>query len=109
MNVTSGWHAAILILALGICQSINLSAQQFTVSGHITDKASGETLIGAGAACGQTGAVTNEYGFYTLTIKGGYNAKGNPVISPMGITAAIQPWNTDDAPDGTATHKPANN
>ena len=71
MNVTSGWHAAILILALGICQSINLSAQQFTVSGHITDKASGETLIGAGAACGQTGAVTNEYGFYTLTIKGG--------------------------------------
>lgn len=46
---------------------------------------------------------------YTLTIKGGYNAKGSPVISPMGITAAIQPWNTDDAPDGTATHKPANN
>lgn len=46
---------------------------------------------------------------YTLTIKGGYNAKGSPVISPMGITAAIQPWNTDAAPDGTATHKPANN
>lgn len=46
---------------------------------------------------------------YTLTIKGGYNAKGKPVISAMGITAAIQPWNTDAAPDGTATHKPANN
>ncbi|MBQ3766848.1 MAG: TonB-dependent receptor [Bacteroidales bacterium] len=48
-----------------------------TVSGYITDQASGETLIGAGVLVEgsgkkvQTGAVTNAYGYYTLTIPKG--------------------------------------
>jgi len=47
-----------------------------TVSGYITDESTGETLIGAGAlvrsgAKSGTGAVTNVYGYYTLTIPRG--------------------------------------
>ena len=48
-----------------------------TVSGYITDAASGETLIGAGVLVEETGrrtptgAVTNPYGYYTLTIPRG--------------------------------------
>ena len=45
--------------------------RRVTLSGHITDAASGETLIGAGILSGQTGAVTNEFGFYTLTLPAG--------------------------------------
>ena len=47
-----------------------------TLSGHITDAASSETLIAAGVVlqikAGETkGAVTNEYGFYTITVPAG--------------------------------------
>jgi len=48
-----------------------------TVSGYITDGTSGETLIGAGVLVDEagrktpTGAVTNAYGYYTLTIPRG--------------------------------------
>ena len=48
-----------------------------TVSGYITDGTSGETLIGAGVLVEETGrktptgAVTNAYGYYTLTIPRG--------------------------------------
>ena len=49
-----------------------------TVSGYITDAKTGETLISAGVVANQgaankgiTGAVTNPYGFYTLTLPKG--------------------------------------
>ena len=47
-----------------------------TISGYITDESSGETLIGAGALVESgngknTGAVTNVYGYYTLTVPRG--------------------------------------
>jgi len=47
--------------------------QQFTFSGYVRDKASGETLIGATVFVPATGAgvVTNEYGFYSLTLAQG--------------------------------------
>ncbi len=52
-------------------------AQSFTISGYITDKKNGETLIGASVALKektQLGTITNEYGFYSLTLpKGNYN------------------------------------
>ena len=46
-------------------------ARRVTLSGHITDSASGETLIGAGVLSGRTGAATNEFGFYSLTLPAG--------------------------------------
>lgn len=43
-------------------------AQRATFSGFITDKTSGEPLIAAGVRAGSSGIVSNNYGFYTLTL-----------------------------------------
>ena len=50
-----------------------LAQRRVTVSGYITDRGSGETLIGAGLLEEKrhTGAVTNEFGYYTLTLPAG--------------------------------------
>ena len=45
--------------------------RRYAISGHITDAETGETLIGAGILSGQTGAVTNEFGFYSLPLPAG--------------------------------------
>lgn len=60
-------------LAIGAASGLNAQTPRarVTVSGHITDKASGETLIGAGVITDGAGAATNPYGFYTLTIPQG--------------------------------------
>jgi len=69
--------AAIVLSALMLTSvfTYEMSAQnqriKVTVSGHITDKASGATLIGAGVLTEGAGAATNNYGFYTLTIPQG--------------------------------------
>ncbi|WP_240609287.1 TonB-dependent receptor [Flavipsychrobacter stenotrophus] len=59
-----------------IFSSIIASAQKFTVSGTIKDKKSGEALIGATLVVVNDptiGVVTNEYGYYSLTLpKGDY-------------------------------------
>ena len=66
--------AAVLLAALSAAAQPRGTA---TVSGYITDVSSGETLIGAGVLVEgtgkkvQTGAVTNAYGYYTLTIPKG--------------------------------------
>ena len=61
--------AALLVLA-----GLAAYAQRATVSGYITDLQTGETLIGAGVIEAGKGAVTNAYGFYTLTLpKGQHN------------------------------------
>lgn len=48
--------------------------RRVTLSGHITDAASGETLIGAGILSWTLGTVTNEFGFYSLTLPAGVHA-----------------------------------
>lgn len=48
-----------------------VSGKKVTISGHITDSQTGETLIGAGVTTGSIGAATNNFGFYTLTLKAG--------------------------------------
>ena len=42
--------------------------RKVTISGLITDSATGETLIGAGVSVGKSGTVTNNFGFYSLTV-----------------------------------------
>ena len=52
------------------------SQEKFTLSGIITDSKSNETLIGVNLYIPElkTGATTNEYGFYSITVpKGTYN------------------------------------
>jgi outer membrane receptor protein involved in Fe transport len=70
--------------------SINLFSQErFTLSGTITEMASNETLIGVTVAVPllSTGVVTNEYGFYSITLpKGSYELQ----ISSLGYQDIIQ-------------------
>lgn len=72
-------------LSFLIIFSISALAQKATVSGYITDSLTGETLIGAGAVEGTRGAVTNAYGFYTLTLP-----KGAHTISFSYVGYAVQ-------------------
>ena len=70
----------LILLVAATLAALSAAAQTrstATVSGYITDQTSGETLIGAGVlvegSVGKTptGAVTNPYGYYTLTIPRG--------------------------------------
>ncbi len=61
------------IITFLLLLSLNGFAQKRTVSGHMTDASSGEPLIGAAVldvTSGQ-GTVTNNFGFYTLTLPAG--------------------------------------
>ncbi|HEU4555708.1 MAG TPA: carboxypeptidase-like regulatory domain-containing protein [Chitinophaga sp.] len=66
----------ILLLSLGcfLLQGLTLHAQQrFTVSGYVKDQQNGESLIGISVSKAGTslGTVTNEYGFFSLTLPAG--------------------------------------
>ncbi|MEO6328227.1 MAG: TonB-dependent receptor [Ginsengibacter sp.] len=78
----------ILMSVLAFLLIISVQAQQkFTLSGIIKSKANGETLIGASIRVGNTGTISNEYGFYSLTL-----AKGNYKIelSAIGLQSKTQ-------------------
>jgi hypothetical protein len=63
-----------LILFLSLNTSSLFSQEKFTISGTIIEKSSGEGLIGAMVRVTElsgVGAITNEYGFYSLTIASG--------------------------------------
>jgi len=63
-----------LLLFIAILFSAPLLAQDnFTVSGTVKLKSTGETVIGATIRSGKTGTVSNEYGFYSLTLPKGKN------------------------------------
>ena len=60
-----------IILLILLFAPILALAQNYTISGTVTDAASGETLIGATVLDTRSGkgAVTNAYGHYSLTLK----------------------------------------
>ena len=62
----------LLFLALALPLTLSAAPARITVSGHIHDSETGETLIGAGVVLDQaqvlTGAATNNYGYYSLTL-----------------------------------------
>ena len=61
-------------LALSVASVVSLQAQtRHTVRGYITDQSSKETLIGATILDLKSGkgAITNEYGFYSITLPDG--------------------------------------
>ena len=69
-----GWKIARVAMLLALIYEAQAFAQRkVTISGHITDYDSGETLIGAGILEGSsgTGAVTNNFGYYSLTLRAG--------------------------------------
>ena len=59
-----------MMLLLSLTSPISLAAQTYTLSGFVTDVESGEKLIGANLFVFDlnTGTVTNNYGFYSLTL-----------------------------------------
>ncbi|MBC7000008.1 TonB-dependent receptor [Cytophaga sp. FL35] len=75
-----------LLLFSFLMVSISYSQENFTLNGSITDSTNGETLFGASVFLEGTtiGAITNEYGFYSLTApKGNYTL----LISYMGYNS----------------------
>ncbi len=71
-----------LLLFIGFSKSF--SQEKFTLSGTISDSKSNETLIGVNVAIPElkTGVLTNEYGFFSITIpKGNYKVN----ISSLGF------------------------
>lgn len=62
-----------LLLFVVLITANSLFARQYTISGQISDTNSGETLIGATVIdmLSKKGAVTNPYGFYSLTLPEG--------------------------------------
>jgi len=62
----------LLSLLITILFSASLFAQDhFTISGTIKSKKNGETVIGATIKAGTAGTVSNEYGFYSITLPKG--------------------------------------
>ncbi|GAL68694.1 TonB-dependent receptor [Jejuia pallidilutea] len=70
-------HPKLLCVSLLLLLSVVVTAQEkFAISGTVTDASNGETLFGASVFLEGTtsGAITNEYGFYSITAEAGdYN------------------------------------
>ncbi|XZF14495.1 TonB-dependent receptor [Chitinophagaceae bacterium MMS25-I14] len=63
-----------MTLLLLLCSAGAIAQQKFTVSGTVKDLKNGEQLIGATIQVQEmkgTGTVTNEYGFYSITLPAG--------------------------------------
>lgn len=76
VNLKNEIMRKILLAALAAVLTVSAHGQnkKITISGYIHDDATGETLIGAGVVAAESsaiGAVTNDFGFYTLTIPAG--------------------------------------
>ena len=78
-----------LIFIVFLSSSSIFSQQNFSISGTIKDKGSGETLFGAAVFIldSSIGTTTNEYGFYSITApEGSYTI----VVSYMGFDDVIE-------------------
>ena len=69
-------HSIVFLLLIGTVQSVSAQTKKnkVTLSGYVRDASNGEDLIGATIKVTQlgTGAVTNVYGFYSITLEKGF-------------------------------------
>jgi len=74
------------LIIISILFSYIISAQEFTISGTVSDSRTGEAIIGAYITdeSGKFGTVSNIYGFYSLTIP-----KGNIIIEYSNIGHSV--------------------
>ena len=89
-----------LIFIFSLCFSFHSANAQesFTISGHIRDAATGEELFGASYYIPElkAGGMTNDYGFYSLTVPAGsyvirYSFIGYETLEfTVDITAAVK-------------------
>lgn len=85
----------IIVLYIISISLLSNAQEKYTISGSISEKNSNETLIGVTIAIPElgTGATTNEYGFYSLTVpKGQYKI----IISYLGFAEIIEIVNLND-------------
>lgn len=63
--------------------------ERYTISGSVTDEKTGETILGANLAVVRlnTGVITNEYGFYSLTLPAGTH---KITLSYLGYQTIVQ-------------------
>lgn len=83
---------ALLLLFSVIIGSNALAQQKFTVSGTVKSRSKGETIINATIKEGPVGTVSNEYGFYSLTLPAGHHVLE---ISAIGIETKKQEIDLD--------------
>ena len=77
---------ALLTIILLLVASLSFAQHKHTISGTIKDQKTGETLIGVNIIIPslQTGTVTNQYGYYSITLpKGEYEI----IYSSIGFAA----------------------
>lgn len=82
-------NAAYLLLLLLLITLQSLAQEKYTLSGIISDNSNNETLIGVNILFPEekTGTITNEYGFYSITLpKGSYKL----VISYLGFQNIVE-------------------
>jgi len=66
----------LLLFTVLAAHMVATAQEKLTLSGTIKSKSKGETLIGASIHAGNSGAASNEYGFYSLTLaKGTYQVE----------------------------------
>lgn len=69
-----------------------IAQQKFTISGTVTSKTKGETIIAATIKVGSNTTISNDYGFYSITVdKGDYTME----VTAVGLQAAIQQLTVD--------------
>ncbi len=83
---------SVLLLLFFCFTFLGYSQQKYTLSGTITESTSNETLIGVTIAVPElrTGVITNEYGFYSLTLPAG---EYQILISYLGFEDILQTVN----------------
>jgi hypothetical protein len=73
-----------------LCSTLVVFSQEkFTISGTITSKAKGETLIGASIKAGNQGVTSNEYGFFSLTLDKGSHTIEVSAVGMQSYTETI--------------------
>lgn len=81
-------YVCLLILLGGY---VSNAQNQYTISGYVKDNASGETLPGVNVLFGETtGTTTNEYGFYSITLKEGAYSVSVTYLGFTTITKALK-------------------
>ncbi len=85
----------LIISSIALFISITTYAQEYAVSGTITDKLTGESLIGASVRDldGNGASVTNPYGFYSISVNSG---RHRIVVSYLGYVSDTTVLNVND-------------
>ena len=79
----------VLLMLFFLTTTLVFSQEKFTLSGTISDSKTNETLIGVNVFCAEykVGIITNEYGFYSITLpKGDYKIQ----ISYLGYLSVTE-------------------